>query len=110
MKSNSLAKEIQEIINQLCSAANLQVPNQPVHGYQLPTKKMGYRIFSSKNSNVAEAENEARILGRQVADISWTDNDGKRAFALLSSDVNGELFELDIWKTNYSALTTLRLN
>lgn len=46
----------------------------------------------------------ARRLGAQVAGIQFTDADGVEVLAALNVDVDGELFELDLWKTDFTPL------
>ena len=48
-----------------------------------------------------------RILGEQVSDFQFTDLDGVEVIASLNVDDNGNLFELDIWKTDFSKLINL---
>lgn len=45
-----------------------------------------------------------RILGKQVSDFQFKDLDGVEVIASLNLDNNGNLFELDIWKTDFSNL------
>lgn len=47
---------------------------------------------------------ENRILGEQVSEFQFTDLDGVEVIASLNIDTNGELFELDIWKTDFGKL------
>lgn len=47
---------------------------------------------------------ENRIFGEQVSEHYFTDLDGVEVIASLNADVNGKLFELDIWKTNFGKL------
>jgi len=50
---------------------------------------------------------ENRILGTQVSEFQFTDLDGVEVIASLNIDVNGKLFELDIWKTDFGKLIKL---
>lgn len=50
---------------------------------------------------------EGRIMGEQVSDFQFTDSDGIEVIASLNLDENGNLFELDIWKTDFSRLIRL---
>jgi hypothetical protein len=50
---------------------------------------------------------EDRVLGKQVSDFQFTDIDGVEIIASLSVDSNGNLFELDIWKTDFGKLIKL---
>lgn len=45
-----------------------------------------------------------RIFGGQISEFQFQDDDGIQVVASLNVDKNGELFELDIWKTNFSKL------
>jgi hypothetical protein len=47
---------------------------------------------------------EDRILGTQVSELQFIDIDGVEVIATLNIDKNGELFELDIWKTDFGKL------
>lgn len=57
---------------------------------------MGGLIFHSGNNN--------RRLGKDIAKIDFNDKDGTKVFATLSLDNYGDLYELDIWKTDFSRL------
>lgn len=50
---------------------------------------------------------ENRVFGKQVSEYQFLDKDGIPVIASLNVDDMGNLFELDIWKTNYSALQQL---
>ena len=47
---------------------------------------------------------EKRVFGRQLSDCKFADADGTQVVASLNADQNGELFELDIWKTDFGKL------
>ena len=47
---------------------------------------------------------EDRVLGEQVSELQFTDLDGVEVIASLNVDESGELFELDIWKTDFGKL------
>lgn len=47
---------------------------------------------------------EGRVLGEQISDFQFTDLDGVEVIASLNVDNNGNLFELDIWKTDFGKL------
>lgn len=51
--------------------------------------------------------NKDRILGEQVSEFQFTDQDGIEVIASLNVDDNGNLFELDIWKTDFNKLIEL---
>lgn len=50
---------------------------------------------------------EKRSFGKCVSTCQFTDKDGVEVIASLNVDKNGELFELDIWKTDYSPLISI---
>lgn len=45
---------------------------------------------------------EPRVFGKMVSDHKFTDDDGVAVIASLNVDHNGELMELDMWKTDFS--------
>jgi hypothetical protein len=59
---------------------------------------MGSILFSSQNSE------EDRALGETVITAIFKDADGVEVSISLNIDIFGELYELDVWKTNYSPL------
>ena len=50
---------------------------------------------------------EQRRFGRQVAHTEFTDEDGIVVSASLNVDQDGDLFELDVWKTDFSPVSDL---
>lgn len=57
---------------------------------------MGGLKFSSSHEN--------RSLGPQIASAEFLDEDGITVIATLNLDNYGDLYELDIWKTDFSPL------
>ncbi|MDR1199198.1 MAG: hypothetical protein LBK94_09365 [Prevotellaceae bacterium] len=47
---------------------------------------------------------ENRMFGKQVSEFQFTDIDGIEVIASLNVDSDGNLFELDIWKTDFGKL------
>ncbi|WP_026948161.1 DUF6984 family protein [Algoriphagus marincola] len=45
-----------------------------------------------------------RLMGKQVSECQFSDEDGTEVIASLNIDDAGRLFELDIWKTDFSPL------
>jgi hypothetical protein len=45
-----------------------------------------------------------RKMGKQVSELLFEDKDGVTVIASLNLDTEGLLFELDIWKTDFSPL------
>ncbi len=50
---------------------------------------------------------EGRVLGEQVSDFQFKDLDEIEVIASLNLDNAGNLFELDIWKTDFGKLLKL---
>jgi hypothetical protein len=48
-----------------------------------------------------------RLFGEQVSEFQFTDLDGIEVIVSLNVDSDGNLFELDIWKTNFEKLLKL---
>jgi hypothetical protein len=65
---------------------------------ELNDEGMGSLQFISK---------EKRKLCKTIAEAEFNDEDGVLVFLSLGIDSQGELFELDIWKADFSALTKL---
>lgn len=57
---------------------------------------MGSLLFFSSKAG--------RVIGREVARREFVDEDGVPVVAILSLDNYGDLYELDVWKTNFSKL------
>lgn len=52
-------------------------------------------------------ENCNRMLGQQVSEYQFADVDGIDVIASLNVDNQGKLFELDIWKTDFTPLMSI---
>ncbi len=48
-----------------------------------------------------------RKFGKQISDFQFTDVDGIEVIVSLNVDEDGDLFELDIWKTDFGKLKKL---
>ncbi len=47
---------------------------------------------------------EGRLFGTQISELQFADLDGVQVIASLYLDTNEDLFELDIWKTDFGKL------
>jgi hypothetical protein len=47
---------------------------------------------------------EPRIFGKELAEAEYVDSDGVLVSIALNADSNGQLFELDFWKVDFSPL------
>ena len=45
-----------------------------------------------------------RRFGKQIAEAHYTDSDGVAVLITINVDKHGDLFELDVWKVDYSPL------
>ncbi len=52
-------------------------------------------------------DNADRKFGKRISDFQFTDADGVEVIASLHIDSDGDLFELDIWKTDHGKLMKL---
>jgi len=52
-------------------------------------------------------EKSDRSFGRQASEFKFKDKDGTYVIASLYLDKAGDLFELDLWKVDFSALISL---
>lgn len=59
-----------------------------------------YFIHPSKSRN-------QRRFGKCVARTEFTDDDGIAVSATLNVDEDGDLFELDVWKTDFNPVSRL---
>jgi hypothetical protein len=50
------------------------------------------------------ADDRKRRFGKKIAEAEFTDQDGTLVSAVVNLDEAGELFELDIWKVDFSPL------
>lgn len=60
---------------------------------------MGSMVLSHTPNN-----NTERIFGRQVSDCTFADRDGVKVLASLYVDQHDEIYELDLWKVDFSPL------
>ena len=96
MTPSILSIDVQELVQHMCKQVNIELPSNPLKGYQLDKSKMGFRIFTKNDCNVEEQASNS------ISEIMWKDSDGSPAFAKLYANAQGLPFELDIWKLNYS--------
>jgi hypothetical protein len=48
--------------------------------------------------------NEKRMMGTRISECRFLDKDGIEVIASLNIDDKGDLYELDVWKTDFSPL------
>ncbi len=76
-----------------------------------PTWKEGLLVRSMEDGGMGSfrlmphgISDENRLYGRTVSEYQFVDDDGVTVLASLNVDEAGELFEVDIWKTDFSPL------
>jgi hypothetical protein len=79
----------------------LAVGVRPERAEQLLVEALSDGGMGSLRIGVAAADRE---LGRKVAEAHFSDADGAPVIAALNVDVDDQLFEIDIWKVDFSAL------
>jgi len=50
---------------------------------------------------------DQRRFGRRIADLQFNDADGVAILASLNVDQDGDLYELDVWKTDFTPVRQL---
>jgi hypothetical protein len=53
---------------------------------------------------------EQRRFGQRIAEIQFNDADGVAILASLNIDKDGDLYELDVWKTDFTPVVQLNPN
>jgi len=54
--------------------------------------------------SIRSARDERRIFGKVLAEAQCTDEDGVCVSIAINADNKGDLFEVDIWKVDFSPL------
>lgn len=54
--------------------------------------------------NDIQTDNNLRVFGKQISEYQYVDSDGVDVIVSLNIDNKNQLFELDIWKTDFSTL------
>lgn len=91
------------LIDHLISVTNdFQLPDDWQH--QIFVQEMLDGGMGSLRLFLGHHGSEKRLFGRQTADCIFKDIDGVEVIASLYLDQTGDLFELDIWKTDFSKL------
>jgi hypothetical protein len=65
---------------------------------------MGSLYFSGPHKDA-----RVRRFGRRIAEIQFDDADGVLVVASLNADQDGDLYELDIWRTDFKPVISLSL-
>ena len=98
LEKRRITKDEGRVISFLFEKAELNYDLDKLFVKPMMDRGMGSLLFVSNN---LAAE---RRLGREAADCFFRDSDGVFVSAVLNLDQDGELFELDVWKVDYSPL------
>jgi len=91
-----ISKEQHPLIDHLIKLANLKIDISTLQVKAMDDGGMGSQKFSSASEN--------SVFGSQVAEATFADSDGVEVTGALCIDQYGNLFELDMFKTNFSKL------
>ena len=95
-QNKQLSNPVQELVKKLCDEAGVQLNKKSLHGHTLENKPLSIRISSETS------ESTDRSIGQKISTIMWKDEDNFPILAALYNDTKGLLFELEIWKMNFS--------
>ena len=103
MELRRLSRDEENLLEVLVTRAN--ITNLPIDWktnlfvHPMDNGGMGsLRLFPNCLSN------DNRTFGKRVSEYQFFDEDGVAVIVSLNLDSSGDLFELDIWKTDFSAL------
>jgi hypothetical protein len=97
--SRPLREEERELIYQLLSGV--------CAGAALSDMLMGSRVTDMHDGGMGSIrfiQHEPRTFGKELAEAQYVDSDGVLVSIALNTDTNGQLFELDFWKVDFSPL------
>lgn len=80
------------------------IPEQDDWLERLRVRPMADGEMGSLSLDVQPPSPGPRLFGRRVAELSFLDEDGVEVLASLDVDREGNPFEMDIWKTDFSPL------
>lgn len=96
------------ILEYLVKQGSLQFPNewnQNLFVQQMDDGGMGsFLIFQNAFDTGVK-----RKFGKQVSDFEFVDDDGVLVLVSLNTDEQDQLYEVDVWKTNYAPVINLKV-
>jgi hypothetical protein len=95
MNYKFIRKEQYFLINKLLELAGININLENKLVAELDDGKMGSLRFNGS---------ENRKYGKTISEYQFHDRDGVVVLASLFLDENNDLFEIDIWKTDFSEL------
>ena len=102
-QSRKLSEQEAKLLELLIKKANLDLPLQKWE-HELTAQSMNDSGMGSITLYPEGDENIKRIFGYQASEHKFIDADGVEVIASLNLDKEGNVFELDIWKTNFAPL------
>jgi hypothetical protein len=87
------------LFSKLLAVAKLELDITNIEVVELNDGGMGSLGIGKNYSNIS--------FGKQVAKYKFKDEDGVEVFFALNLDTNGELYEIDVWKIDFSPTRTL---
>ena len=102
IKKRQLTKLEESILEELIAKSNINLSfnwKEELLVSDLPDGGMG-----SLSLYPAGVTGNDRFLGSQISDCQFKDTDGVTVIASLYLDREGNMYELDMWKTDFSSL------
>ena len=101
-QSRKISKEEERLLDFLVDNASLKLHDNWKKDLLVTPMQDGG--MGSLSLSFVSQNKEKQVFGKQVSECHFLDEDGVDVIASLNVDQNGNLFELDIWKTDYSSL------
>jgi hypothetical protein len=105
-KSRTLTRREKELVELLVASAESFCLTRELE--RLEVEPMSDGEMGSLYFVHPEKGRRERRFGRSIAQTEFTDDDGVVVSATLNVDEDGDLFELDVWKADFSPVTCLR--
>lgn len=96
------------VLEYLVSKADLNLPNgwsQSLFAIPLDDGGMGSFLILQANTT----PKDSRKFGKQASEYQFNDEDGVPVLVTLNLDENGGLFEVDVWKADYSPVIAMKV-
>jgi len=96
------------ILEYLVKKGSFQLPNewnQNLFVQQMDDGGMGSFLIFKNTFDTGVKRN----FGKQVSDFEFVDDDGVLVLVSLNTDEQNQLYEVDVWKTNYAPVINLKV-
>jgi hypothetical protein len=108
MEYRKITKDEKRLLDYLVNKSGVILP--PNWESQLKVQNMNDGNMGSLYLNISIPEKKRRKFGKTISECRFKDSDEIDVIASLNVDKEGNLFELDIWKVNFTELRTIPLN